>query len=211
MNRILNAYTLSQCMDIMAEKIERHEQNGESNIVFCEDRLTLLAERAITRRMGGTFLTNVTTFARFLNANERVISKQGSVMAIGGIMASLHKEKRLKCFTSLSAIENSAKAVYETIAQIASSEITPEILEDSSKELENCVLKDKIDDLALIYREYSAFLSESGYLDESKYLSLLPDRIKNDPIVKKSNIIFLCYTSFTAQAIKSVRAINVNN
>ena len=206
MNCILNAYTLSQCMDIMAERVERFEQNGESNIVFCEDRLTLLAERALTRRMGGTFLTNVTTFARFLSANEHIISKQGSVMAIGGIMARLHKEKRLKCFTSLGAIENSAKAVYETIAQIASSEITPEVLEESSKELENCVLKDKIDDLALIYREYSAFLSEQGYLDESKYLSLLPERIKNDPTLKRSNVIFLCYTSFTAQAIKSVRA-----
>lgn len=206
MNFILNAYTLSQCMDIMAERVRLYEQNGESNIVFCEDRLTLLAERALTRTTGGTFLTNVTTFARFLSANEHIISKQGSVMAIGGIMSRLHKEKRLKCFTSLAAIENSAKAVYETIAQIASSEITPEILEESSLELENCVLKDKIDALALIYREYSSFLSDNGYLDESKYLALLPERIKNDPALKRSNVFFLCYSSFTAQAIKSVRA-----
>ena len=150
MNFILNAYTLSQCMDIMAERVRLYEQNGESNIVFCEDRLTLLAERALTRTTGGTFLTNVTTFARFLSANEHIISKQGSVMAIGGIMSRLHKEKRLKCFTSLAAIENSAKAVYETIAQIASSEITPDILQESAISLGNDTLKDKICDLALI-------------------------------------------------------------
>ncbi|MBR2340998.1 MAG: PD-(D/E)XK nuclease family protein [Clostridia bacterium] len=206
MNFILNAYTLSECMDIMAERVEHCENNGEKNIIFCEDRLTLIAERAITRRMGGTFLSSVTTFARFLNADERIISKQGSVMAISGIMARLHKEKKLKCFTSLSAIENSAKAAYETIAQLASSEVTPETLEESSLALENCVLRDKIDDLALIYREYSLFLSENGYLDESKYLALLPERIEKDSELKRSNVFFLCYTSFTAQAMKSVRA-----
>ena len=65
MNFILNAYTLSECMDLMAERVELFERNGERNIIFCEDRLTLIAERAITRRMGGTFLSSVTTFARF--------------------------------------------------------------------------------------------------------------------------------------------------
>lgn len=206
MNFILNAYTLSECMEIMSERVERCEQAGEKNIIFCEDRLTLVAERALTRRLGGTFLSKVTTFARFLSADERIISKQGSVMAISGIMARLHKDKRLKCFSSLAAIENSAKAAYETIAQLASSEVTPETLEESSLALEHSVLKDKIDDLALIYREYSLFLSENGYLDESKYLALLPERIKNDAELKESNVFFLCYTSFTAQAMKSVRA-----
>ena len=206
MNYILNAYTLSECMEIMAERVENHDRNGERNIIFCEDRLTLVAERAITRRMGGTFLSSVTTFARFLSADERIISKQGSVMAISGIMARLHKDKRLKCFTSLAAIENSAKSAYETIAQLASSEVTPETLEESSLALENSVLKDKIDDLALIYREYLLFLSDNGFLDESKYLALLPERIKNDPELKRANVFFLCYTSFTAQAMKAVRA-----
>ena len=206
MNFILNAYTLSECMEIMSERVERYERAGEKNIIFCEDRLTLVAERALTRRLGGTFLSKVTTFARFFSADERIISKQGSVMAISGIMARLHKDKRLKCFSSLAAIENSAKAAYETIAQLASSEVTPETLEESSLALENSVLKDKIDDLALIYREYSLFLSENGYLDESKYLALLPERIKNDAELKNSNVFFLCYTSFTAQAMKSVRA-----
>lgn len=206
MNFVLEAYTLSECMELMAERVEKYELEGRKNFIFCEDRLTLIAERALTRRTGGTFLSSVTTFARFLKTEEKIISKQGSVMAVGGIMASLQKANALRCFTSPSAIENSAKVVYETIAQLAASEVTPDTLQESATLLEGDVLKDKVCDLALIYREYSAFLVEKGYLDESKYLSLLPDRIRAESSLRGANIIFLGFTSFTAQALKSVRA-----
>ena len=199
MNFVLNAYTLSECMDVMADCVEKYELEGRRNVVFCEDRLTLVAERALTRKTGGTFLSSVTTFARFLSTDEKIISKQGSVMAIGGIMAALQRDKALRCFTSVSAIENSAKCVYETIAQLAASEVTPDTLQESAILLPNDVLKDKVCDLALIYREYSAFLAEKGYLDESKYLALLPDRIRLDGNLRGVNVFFLCFSSFTAQ------------
>ena len=202
----LNAYTLSECMEIMADKIAEFERDNQKNIIFCEDRLTLIAERALTRKLGGSFLTSVTTFARVLNTDEKILSKQGSVMAIGRIMSDLQREKKLHCFTSAGAIENSARCIYETIAQIAASEVTPDVLKESSELLDGDVLKDKVCDLELIYREYSAFLSENGYLDESKYLSLLPDRIRADKQIKNANVFFLCYTSFTAQAQEAIRA-----
>ena len=129
----LNAYTLSECMEIMADKIAEFERDNQKNIVFCEDRLTLIAERALTRKLGGSFLTSVTTFARVLNSDEKILSKQGSVMAIGRIMSSLQREKKLRCFTSAGAIENSARCIYETIAQIAASEVTPDVLKESAE------------------------------------------------------------------------------
>ena len=207
MNYTLNAYTLSECMDVMADYAEQYELNGQKNVIFCEDRLTLVAERALTRRMGGTFSSSVTTFARFLSTDEKVLSKQGSVMAIGGIMAELQKSSALRCFKTVRAVENSAKCVYETIAQIASSEITPDILQESAISLGNDTLKDKICDLALIYREYTNFLAENGYLDESKYLALLPDKIRLSGELDGANVFFLCFNSFTAQALQSVRAV----
>ena len=76
MNYTLNAYTLSECMDVMADYAEQYELNGQKNVIFCEDRLTLVAERALTRRMGGTFSSSITTFARFLSTDEKVLSKQ---------------------------------------------------------------------------------------------------------------------------------------
>ena len=91
MTTILTAYTLSECMELMAERAAAVEKTGGKNLIFCEDRLTLIAERALVAATGGTFSSSVTTFARYLGADGRILSKQGSVMAVGGIMAELQR------------------------------------------------------------------------------------------------------------------------
>ncbi|MBO5457940.1 MAG: PD-(D/E)XK nuclease family protein [Clostridia bacterium] len=207
MNAVLKAYTLSQCMDAMADYAAAYEAQGGTNLIFCEDRLTLLAERALLKRLGGTFRSSVSTFARFMKTEERVISKQGSVMAVGEVMTRLQREKKLQCFTTLSGVGNNARCIYETLAQLSASEITPEILIEGCAELTDDVLKKKISDLALVYEGYTAFLQESGFVDESKYLSLLPARIREDKALKHVNVFFLCYPSFTAQARETIRAV----
>ena len=64
MTTILTAYTLSECMELMAERAAAVEKTGGKNLIFCEDRLTLIAERALVAATGGTFSSSVTTFAR---------------------------------------------------------------------------------------------------------------------------------------------------
>ncbi len=205
MHTVIKAYTLSQCMDAMAEYASAFEKQGGQNLIFCEDRLTLIAERALTERMGGTMFSSVTTFARLVRTQEKVLSKQGSVMAVGNVMAKLQKENALQCFTSVTGIGNNAKCIYETLAQFASSEITPELLEESANQLDEGVLKRKINDLVCIYKEYARFLQEQGYIDESRYLSLLPTRMRETVDLKNTNVFFLCFSSFTAQALRTVR------
>lgn len=205
MHTVIKAYTLAQCMDIMAEYAEALEKQGGENLIFCEDRLTLLAERALTKRMGGTFRSSVSTFARLLAPQDNIISKQGSVMAVGNVMTRLQREGVLQCFTSVSAVGNNAKCIYETLAQFASSEITPQVLRDSAQQLEEGALKKKIADLACIYEGYTAFLTQNGYLDESRYLALLPERMRTKMRLKNVNVFFLGFTSFTMQALNTVR------
>ncbi len=206
MNLILKAYTLSECMEIMASYAAAYEKQGLKNLIFCEDRLTLVAERALLKTTGGTFQSSVSTFARYLSADVNTITKQGSVMAVGSVMTKLQRENKLQCFTSLTGVGNNAKCIYETLAQLSASEVTPEILKESMELLPEDMLKRKVSDLATIYEEYLSFLSENGYVDESKYLSLLPDCIKNSREIKESNVFFLCFNSFTAQAMRTVRA-----
>ena len=206
MNALLKTYTLSQCMQVMAEYVAQYEALGKVNLVFCEDRLTLLAERALVKRLGGTFHTNVSTFARFLEADVRTISKQGSVMAVGEVMTRLQREGALQCFTSTVGVGNNARCIYETLAQFSASEITPEILRESMAQLPDDMLKKKLADLTLIYEGYAAFLQENGYLDESKYLALLPRRIREEGALRGYNVFFLGYGSFTAQGRETVRA-----
>lgn len=206
MRTILTAYTLSECMEAMSAYALALEKQGGNNLIFCEDRLTLIAERALANATGGTFRSTVSTFARFLKADERTISKQGSVMAVGDVMTRLQRENALECFTTTSSAGNNAKCIYETIAQFSSSEITPETLQESALALPDGVLKKKIGDLARIYKGYLEFLDTHGYLDESRYLSLLPSRIQQDVALQDTNVFFLCFQSFTSQARSAVRA-----
>lgn len=207
MNAVYTAYTLSECMELMAKYASAYEKTGATNLIFCEDRLTLIAERALLRETGGTFDSSVSTFSRFLKADEKAISKQGSVMAVGEVMTRLQREGKLKCFTTLSGVGNNARCIYETLAQFSASEISPETLMESAELLPEDTLKHKTKDLALIYQGYADFLKENGYLDESRYFSLLPKKIREEGSLRGKTVFFLCYTSFTAQARETIRAV----
>lgn len=215
MNEILTAYTLSECMEVMARRAFELERAGGKNLIFCEDRLTLVAERALLAQTGGSFFSSVSTFARFLKTEARAISKQGSVMAVGEVMTRLQREGALQCFTSTYGVGKNARCIYETLAQFSASKITPQTLRDSLEMLADDTLKKnhadhmltkKIDDLSKIYEGYLEFLAEKAFLDESKYLTLLPSRIREEGLLKGYNVFFLCYNSFTAQAKETICA-----
>ena len=66
--------------------------SGRKTLIFCEDRFTLEAERAVASARGAAFDVSVTTFARFLSDGtpRKVLSKQGSVLVVGGIAACVY-------------------------------------------------------------------------------------------------------------------------
>ncbi|MBQ4268413.1 MAG: PD-(D/E)XK nuclease family protein, partial [Clostridia bacterium] len=206
MNILVKAYTLSECMDALAEYVAAYEKIGMKNLIFCEDRLTLITERTVVRALGGSFFTSVTTFARFLKTDVKRLGKQGSVMAISGIMAELQKEKALKCFKSQINLTKDAQCIYETIAQFAAARVDAETLKESIDEITDPVLREKVADLALIYTRYDEFLKEKGYVDDSCYLSLLPDAIRQDQSLKNANVFFVGYSAFTKQAAEAIKA-----
>ena len=172
-------------------------------IIFCEDRLTLEAERAVAAAKGVTFSTSVTTFARFLGAEKggKVLSKQGSVLVVGSIAAK--NADKLRCFGKNPA--GAAGSLYETIAQLRAALVTPEMLLASAAETEG-TLAEKLSDIALIYKEYLAFLSR-GYLDESGVLALLPAAMaKKRGGVAGADVVFAGFSSFTRQAAEGILA-----
>lgn len=172
-------------------------------VIFCEDRLTLEAERAVALAKGVTFATSVTTFARFLRAEkrQRVLSKQGSVLVVGGIAAK--NADKLRCFGKNPA--GAAGSLYETVAQLRAALVTPEMLESSAAEVSGN-LAEKLADIALVYREYLAFLGR-GYLDESGVLALLPAAMSaKKGGVAGSDVVFAGFTSFTRQAAEGIFA-----
>ena len=191
----IRAATLSDALEALSAEIAKREAAGEVNYIFCEDRLTLLAERAVLKERGGTFLSEVTTFARYLKSEKPVLSKEGSVMKINELIL----KRKDGCFTG-----GSARAVYETIAQLSASRVDEEALLAAAEHTDG-MLKRKITDLAALLKEYNAFLNESGLIDESRYLALLPERIA-DGNLENVNVFFFAFPSFTRQALEGVRA-----
>ena len=173
----------------------------QKNIIFCEDRLTLEAERAVAGARGAVFDTEVTTFSRFLGGKYRkkALSKQGSVMVIGAIAAE--NAARMRCFGKNPA--GCAGRLYETIAQLRAALVTPEMLEEAAQSAER-MLAEKLADIALVYRGYLSFL-DRGYVDESGILSLLPEEIGRGAL-DGAHVVFAGFSSFTRQAAEGIRA-----
>ena len=197
MPKIIGAPTLDDALHALGRAVAAAEQRGEKNLIFCEDRLTLLAERAVLDAVGGTFDTEVTTFARYLSGSARVLSKHGSVMEMTALVSESKGE--LSCFG-----EGSAEVVYETIAQLSASRVTAEMLRASAEETDG-LLREKLSDLACLQEKYLSFLSERGLTDESGYLSLLPEKIACGGL-QQTNVCFFAFPSFTAQAQEGIRA-----
>ena len=121
----INCATLSVALYQLKKIVASNEEKGISTVVFCEDRLSLAAERTVCAAVEGTFSTSVYTFARFLASEcgkpQNVLSAQGSAMAVRRIIEE--NKESLILFKQL-ASPNAAQAVYDTIALFISSHIS---------------------------------------------------------------------------------------
>ena len=194
MNKVIGAATLDDALRCLGKIVREREARGERTLIFCEDRFTLLAERAVLSACGGTFLTEVTTFARYLSG-PGVLSKEGSVLEISSLLAECAEE--LRCFRP-----RAAQAVYETIAQLSASRVDAAMLRSGAESAEGA-LGGKLSDLALLLERYEARLKARGILDESGYLALLPEKLAAQG---GDGVVFFGFRSFTKQALEGVKA-----
>lgn len=196
MAKLFKAQTLDDALSALSASVDEKEARGQKTLIFCEDKLTLLAERAVLKNREGTFLSEVTAFSRFLSGGN-VLSKEGSVMLVASLIEE-HKDM-LSCFSA-----QSARAVYETIAQLAASRVDAELLRISANETEGA-LRCKLSDLAFLFEKYRDALREKELLDENGYLGLLPEKIASGAL-SETHVIFFGFPSFTKQAQEGILA-----
>lgn len=190
---------------IVADHSEKGGKEGKRLVVLCEDRLSLVAERAVCEEVGGTFSVSVYTLSRFLSAEggrcDDVLTSQGSAMAISRLIEK--NRSSLKLFNRLSA-SGAAQEVYDTIALLYSSKISPDDL--SGVITDNSLLSRKLADLQLLYREYSEYLKEGGAIDRNAYLRRLPELIKSSKKIIGADVVLLGFQAFTSSVSDVVKA-----
>lgn len=200
-----NCAVLSAALQKLQNIVRDNEERGLKTIIFCEDRLSLAAERTVCSAVGGTFDTAVYTFARFISSEcgkpEKVLSGQGSAMVVRKLIED--KKEELTLFRQLSS-PSAAQTVYDTIALLYSSRITAE--ETAEAALRGGLLGGKLHDLAVIYSAYENYLEETGYSDRNGYLRKLPQIIENSPAVRGNAVVFLGFQALTCMAKECVRA-----
>ena len=205
MIKAYNCAMLSAALGQLKSIIKANEERGVKTVVFCEDRLSLAAERTVCSAVEGTFLTSVYTFSRFLACErgkaKNVLSAQGSAMAIRKIIEE--NRERLTLFKKLSAA-SAAQTVYDTIALLYSSRISAEDVAKAA--VSGGLLGGKLHDLAVIYGEYTEMLEESGRQDRNGYLRQLGEVIENSSGIRGSSIVFLGFQAFTSTTEECVRA-----
>lgn len=204
MIKSISCAALSVALDQLKTIVRENEDRGIRTVIFCEDRLSLAAERTVCAAVEGTFLTAVYTFARFLSAEcgkpDNVLSAQGSAMAIRRIIEK--NRSKLSLFKQLTA-PSAAQAVYDTIALLYSSRVSAE---DIAKAAEGGLFGGKLKDLAVIYAEYMQYLKDSGLQDRNGYLKRLASVIEGSPAVRGATVIFLGFQAFTCTTAECARA-----
>ena len=201
----VNCAALSAALGQLKKIVAENEEKGIKTVIFCEDRLSLAAERTVCSAVGGTFLTSVYTLARFLASEtgkfDNVLSSQGSAMAVRKIIED--NKDGLQLFKKLSA-SAAAQTVYDTIALLYSSRVSAE---DAAKAAEKGgLLGGKLHDLALIYAEYEKFLKENGKQDRNGYLRKIGGVIEESSKIRGNCVVFLGFQAFTSTSAESVRA-----
>lgn len=197
---------LEKFKEVVQAHSEKHGAEGRPLIVFCEDRLSLVAERAVCEAVGGTFAVSVYTLSRFLSEesgrSENVLSSQGSAMAISKLIEK--NREKLQLFKRLSSA-GAAQDVYDTIALLYSSKISPDDL--NAAHAPNRLLQRKIHDLQLLYGQYSQYLKDSGAVDRNTYLRRLPGVIRSSRRIKGADVVVFGFQAFTSSLSDSVRAL----
>ena len=176
---------------------------GKKNLIFCEEKISLMAERWVTESLGGTFNTEVYSFGSFLLKNKTfnsLLSREGSSMVIKKILL----EAPLSCFNKSKATMSSA--LYDLLILLKSASVTPKDLLNAGESIEG-ILKNKLTDIHTIFSAYQEYLIENGLEDQSGQLDYLPEVIENYNGIEKANVYVIGYNGFTAQIRKVIKTL----
>ena len=173
----------------------------QKRLIFCEEKISLLTERAICSSFNGSFNTEVYSFGNFMRVKKpisNVLSKEGSSMVVRKILSSIRLEylKQIK--------PDSATVFFDLISQLKSSSVTHEELFASANQL-NGILKHKICDVAKVYEEYQRYLQEHCLEDQNSVFNYLPEIIRTSDEMENTDVILFGLTSITANALETIK------
>ena len=199
--RLIKTDSYFNIFNILHEEVKKIPNRiDDKAFIFCEEKISLLAENVICDAVNGSFSFMVYSFGNYLKqklTDKRVLSKEGTSM----VLRRLLKDVPLKCFSK--SRNGLSTSMANLIALLKSAKVGVSDIE-RAKECANGVLKNKLQDIYEIYRAYENFIIDNGFDDQSSVLSYLPGIILDDENINNADIILLGYSSWTKQIVDIV-------
>jgi ATP-dependent helicase/nuclease subunit B len=199
-----NTYQNAFSQVLQKLKLQSEMSPQTQHFLVVPDRVTLNAEKRLFEHLNiqSTFSVEVITLSKLANKvlkntlnAKKVLTKQSGIMLTTKVV--LNNKQHLKAFSRATHFTGFIENVYETIMQLKSCNITPEEFLNSAPK-DNVSLQLKMQDIALIYKNYQTEL-EKGYLDASTKLSLFAEAISTNETIQNAHFYFALFDSFTPQ------------
>ena len=204
MIKLLTTDSYFNMFDLLIKSLSNEPNEiDRKNIVFCEEKVSLMIERMIASSLGGSFNTEVYSFGNFLRAKknfDNLLTKEGSAMVVKSVLSNV----KLTCFKA--SKQSIAPTIYDLIIQLKSAKITPDDIKGATDKTEG-ILKNKLLDTYTIFTEYEKFVLDNGFEDQSSVLSYLPEIILNDDELSNANVYLVGFSGFTAQIKSAINAL----
>ncbi|MDP4145550.1 MAG: helicase-exonuclease AddAB subunit AddB [Bacillota bacterium] len=193
------------CIEEMKKKIE---QNFDRPLIFIiPEQFSFQSEKNILKLIGemGSFKIKVLSFKRMAykvfnevgGITHEHMNSSGKSMLIYNLLEELRED--FKIFSTAAKKQGFVNSIADSISEFKKYNITPDMLNETFERTEdNEVLKDKLHDLSLIYREFNNTLHK-GYIDSDDDLTMLMERIEKSRQFDGAEIWIDEFSSFTPQ------------
>ena len=201
------------CLNSAADLLQ-DDKNPAPIIILVPEQATFDVERRLAAKMEGEAFADAHVVG-FRRLGERVLTETGGLIKprltdLGKKMALrrllLAHEKDLKILSRAAKQRTFTDTLTSAIWEFKTWCITPAMLEKVGQDTAEGALKDKVADLALLYRQFEEFM-DGSYHDAEDVLQLLAERIPTSPLMRGAQVYVDGFHWFTPQEKRVLTAI----
>lgn len=213
-NFVLSDTTKGATTAALTKVVEMAENDvfGSFIVLVPETKSIIIEKELLSLSKRGSFANVfVYSFVRLLDrighlSPEKTLGKQACTLLLRKIIYD--NIASLKCYKKTAKTIGFAEKMYETIAQLKSSDISADDLR-FSLETSKLSLKAKLEDIILIYEEYEKRLG-GEFFDDCDRLAILSVLAKNNEFLANSHIFLVGFDNITFEMQRVIKDLAVN-
>lgn len=194
-------------------EIKEKFKNGLNKklILIVPEQLTLESEKCLIEKtnMSGIINLQVLSFERLLfntlnevgGLRKTYLNSIGKVMAIRKLFNKHSKD--LKVYKKASSKPGFLTDFSELITEFKRNDITPEILDSKLNNIDEVIVKSKLEDIRLIYENFNDF-TKDNYADEDDRFNKFIDQLDYFNMIEDAEIWIDEFSGFTSQQFRVI-------